>query len=232
MPSPARSPSLGSHLVLLALLPVGVFAVWVGVLVWLIGSVAGTAQRVDHTDQVLAAIARLEAGALGHLVSVRGYLVTGSESFLAITDSDADVTQSLAALRTLTRDNPGQQQRIATFERTWRQWREVAAAEIAARKSGGDVGQLLRDRGAPLDRGMRSTAGEMRGVEEQLRGERIDTATRVRRQTLVGTTVAGLFLGGLLGTLSVRALRRVAAEYEMTHSALRAEIEKLREAAR
>ena len=230
MRSPAPSPSLASHLVLMALLPVAVFAVWVGVLVWLIGSLAGTAQWVDHTDQVLAEISRLESRAFGHLVSVRGYLVTGSESFLASTASDADVARSLTALRTLTRDNPGQQQRIAGFEDTWRQWRDVANAEIATHKAGGDVAQLLRERAEPLERAMRNAAREMRGVEEQLRVTRVDEATKVRRQTLVGTTVAGLFLGGLLAALSVRELRRVAADYEVTHAALRGETEKLREA--
>ena len=232
MRPPAVAPSLASRLVLVALLPVAVLAVWVGLLVWLIGSLSGTAQRVAHTDQVLGEIARLESRAFGHLASVRAYLVTGSESFLPSSTSDADVARSLTSLRTLTRDNPGQQQRIAGFEDTWRQWREVAVAEIAARKAGGDAAHLLRDRAEPLERAMRTAAGEMRGVEEQLHAARVAEVSKVRRQTLVGTTVAGLFLGALLGTLNVRALRRVAAEYETAHSALRADIEKLHEKAR
>jgi methyl-accepting chemotaxis protein len=232
MRPPAVAPSLASRLVLLALLPVAVFAVLAGVLVWLIGSVAGTAQRVADTDQVLGEIARLESRTLGHLVSVRGYLVTGSGSSLPSITSDADVARSLTSLRTLTRDNPGQQQRIASFEETWRQWRDVAVAEIATRKAGGDVAQLLRDRAEPLEHAMRTAAGEMRGVEEQLRVARVAEVRKARRQTLVGTTVAGLLLGVLLGTLNVRALRRVAAEYESAHSALDADIEKLRDTAR
>ena len=62
-----------------------------------------------------------------------------------------------------------------------------------------------------------------------MRVGRLDHASKRRRQTLVGTTVAGFFLGGLLGTLNVRGLRRVAGEYESTQSALRAEIQKLSE---
>ena len=230
MPSSAPSPRLATHLVLLALLPVAVFAVWVAVLVWLIGSLAGTAEWVDHTDQVLAGVSRLESRAFGEIVAVRGYLVTGSDSFLRGFQAPHDVERTASALRSLVQDNSPQQERVTAFRNAWRAWRDVADAEIAARQSGGDVARMMREQAEPLEQTMRRVADEMRGEEERLRIERVRRASTMRRRTLLATTVAGLALGGILAALGVRELRRVAADYEVTHASLRAEAAKLADA--
>jgi signal transduction histidine kinase len=204
-----------------------VFAVWVAVLVWLIGSLAQTSEWVDHTDQVLAGVARLESQVFGEIVAVRGFLVTESESFLRQYPPRERTERSAAALRGLVRDNPAQQQRLTAYLDAWRGWRDVADAEIAARRANGDVARLMRDEAEPLEQTMRRTAEAMRIEEERLRLERAADAATVRRRTLVGTTVAGLVLATILSFFSVRALRQVAANYERTDASLRTEAAKL-----
>jgi signal transduction histidine kinase len=206
-----------------------VFAIWVTVLVWLISSLAATADWVDHTDQVLAAISRLESQAFGEIVAVRGYLISGSDNFLKGYESPEKFERAAASLRGLVRDNPRQQARVAEYRDSWRAWREVADAEIAARRQGLDYASLMRDRAEPLERRMRSTADVMRSDEEHLRIERVSRDAVMRRRTLVATTVLGLALASVLGFFSVQAMRQVAARYERTADDLRTEAAKLAE---
>ena len=217
---------------MLALLPVAVFAVWVAVLVWLIGSLAQTAERVDHTDQVISEISRLESQVYAEIVAVRGFLIGGSDRFLRDYQSPDQIERAVSALHGLIRDNAAQQERLTAYRDTWRAWRKAADAEIAARRSGGDIAPTLADEVDPLEQRMRQVAATLRAEEERLRVARVARASMMRRQTLVATTVMGLVLATLLSFFSVRTLRQVASGYERTDAGLRSEAVKLAETER
>jgi CHASE3 domain sensor protein len=68
---------------------------------------------VQHTDEVLRNISAVEARILEAESGERGYLLTGESSYLDSYDrSQADIPESLAALRRAVSDNPSQIQRL------------------------------------------------------------------------------------------------------------------------
>src|SRR4051812_25656217 len=104
-----------------AALPVGVMVVWVAVLLWQITQLGETARWVDHTDQVLAAISRVEADTAQRVADVRAFLVTRSPDVLAGL-AGANPTDKFAALAALTADNAPQVERTKAAGTAYGEW--------------------------------------------------------------------------------------------------------------
>ncbi|MBB2947705.1 methyl-accepting chemotaxis protein [Actinoplanes lutulentus] len=82
-----------------------------------VSSLEDTADRVDHTYQVLAQMAMLSGSLKDAETGQRGYLITGVDSYLdPFTQAKTDLATEQTALRSLTADNAQQQERLDTLQ--------------------------------------------------------------------------------------------------------------------
>src|SRR5262245_59476436 len=73
-----------------------------------------TNEWVNHTHEVLYEFEQILAAAIDAETGMRGFVITGQESFLEpFSDSKARVQQHLSAVTNLTVDNSAQQQNVA-----------------------------------------------------------------------------------------------------------------------
>src|SRR6478672_1509239 len=84
---------------------------------WTTARAERSAKAVDHTSQVLLEQQRFLAGLADAETSAYGYALTGDTiDLLEFKTAQVRVPASLQRLRTLTADNPVQQQRLDTLE--------------------------------------------------------------------------------------------------------------------
>src|SRR5947208_4085938 len=97
---------LGVGLALLALVIIGGLSYWS---TWVL---LATAERVDHTHQVLEALESILSLLMQAESGQRGFLLTRKDSYLKpYEDALGEITQRIKDLRELTRLNAGQQRR-------------------------------------------------------------------------------------------------------------------------
>lgn len=222
---------LRRSLIVRSALPVAVMTVWVAVLLWQVGQLVDTAQWVDHTDQVIAEVARTEADTAHRTAQLRGYLLTLSPQLLnEFTNGDGH--EYFARLRELTRDNPSQVARIRVAEQLHDDWESYALDAIHRARAGQDTRLPVLDHGIRSFDAVRQQLHDIRTVEEQLRAQRTARETSVRRRVMVATSVSAVVLAIVFSALSWRQLTRVAARYAQTQAALEAEAAALRDARR
>ncbi len=154
----------------------------------------------QHTFQVIAEIRGLLNALIDAQTGERGYLVTGDARFLAPWRAGvAAVPAHLAALRTLTADNPRQQRRLAALAPEAQADLAALDAAIERRRRLGAVGVSLADslESRRVMDELRARIAELEGEESRLLGER-DRALRasIRRAdlSLLGGAVAGIAL--------------------------------------
>src|ERR1700722_11483910 len=86
------------------------------------GQFAEAASWVEHTHEVLARIQKVNADLIGVQSAVGGFVITGSEDFLApYREFLLSLKNDDDTLRRLTPDNPSQQTRLTTLEGIIRQ---------------------------------------------------------------------------------------------------------------
>jgi methyl-accepting chemotaxis protein len=92
-----------------------------------------TARWTAHTHAVIQELNTLVSAMVNQETGLRGYLVSGNESFLEPYRAGASAyADAHAAARRLTADNPAQQKRLADLDGQARTWRtDVAEREIA-----------------------------------------------------------------------------------------------------
>jgi PAS domain S-box-containing protein len=153
-------------------------------------------QWVDHTHRVESALGRVLLGIVDAETSSRGFLVTGDEAFLDLFEpSLAEAGKHLEAVRELTRDNPGQQQRTARLLPLFEQKVTLMRGQNAARREGeftpaGVSARAAEGKGV-MDE-VRAVIREMDEAEDGLLRERSMTARRRLATTLRVTTLAGV----------------------------------------
>lgn len=165
------------------------------------GGMAAQQRRADnealysHTLEVLAAGRELLSSAQDIETGHRGFLLARDDRYLEPwTRADAVIDDHVERLRTLTDDNPLQQQHIATISELIRELRGGVSASLALAHEGRfeeaiDVFRL--DAGKQLMDDVRLVSAQIRAEEERLLVERRDAATASAR------IYAG-YLGGLL----------------------------------
>ncbi|MGE5503079.1 MAG: methyl-accepting chemotaxis protein [Actinomycetota bacterium] len=172
-----------------------------------------------HTYQVLDRLAHMVETMVDQETGVRGYLVSGDETFLEpYNQGRRQFDEELAALKGLTADNLAQQDRFRAIGELAASWQTaVAAKEISLMKGGAvDEARALEASGAgkqSMD-GLRAKAAEVRGAEESLLGARsaaaVSAAATARMVMVAGIGVSVLAAIGL-ALLLVRAIARPIA---------------------
>lgn len=170
---------------------------------------------VAHTEQVLAATNNLEANIFDQESGLRGYLLTGEQSFLApYTTASAEIGQKFDRLSDLVKDNPLQIERIGSVRSLNAQWQEFADRVLTAKQNGGDfVSPVIAGEGKLRVDAMRGLVRQIRGTEDELLLQRTTSATRVTQTVIVGSLVGLIALGGVLTFTTRRALLQLAHSY-------------------
>jgi len=164
-----------------------------------------------HTDEVRVQIARVRGTLLDAETGLRGYIFTGSRSFLEpYARAHAECHSQLGEVRSLTSDNEGQQARLRSLESLIAgqldDFSEARAAAERARAVTAPIELMQHDERA-LD-SVRALLADMENEEARLDVIRERAATRRWGLTVV------LFVGGVLALLVMIAFvlgqRRIA----------------------
>jgi methyl-accepting chemotaxis protein len=170
-----------------------------------------TAERVAHTQEVIAganAVIRDSGDVVG---AVRGFAITGDEAILGpYREAVSDAERNAADLRRLVADNPAQVARVDRMtELLDRYLNEVTDPMVAATRAGdrAEATRLVKSAGAPLVAELIKVGDEFIGEEQALLGTRTAASRSASRSAqnlvLVGlglvtalTVAIGLFLSG------------------------------------
>lgn len=179
---------------------------------------------LDHSERVVADSNDLIKIAVDRESGMRGFLITGDDSYLAPYElGRASFTAKLATLTDLVSDNTPQIERLKHIGALEAQWDGIAEQLITLRRTNQDFQSVMRTGKGKLEfDDMRREFNTFMDVELNLRWER--TAT-VRRVTIIAVALflgISLSLSFLLAVLGRRELTNLSATYDR---ALRAQTE-------
>lgn len=176
----------------------------------------GDANRVSHTNEVIALIGAIEAHLRDGESAQRGYLLTADVDYLAdYRRSRGELPELLAQLQQLVRDNPDQSRLALAWKLEIERRLGQMDATLGNYATGGlpsaqrSIGQEARRTSGAL----RAQARQLVANERQLLVERADSsrnsATLLRALALLGIPL-GLAIIGVVYTLLVGEIRRRA----------------------
>ncbi|WP_428394610.1 CHASE3 domain-containing protein [Lichenicoccus sp.] len=153
-------------------------------------------QWVQHTDQVLVTIKDLQIGIRALEDGQRGYLLTGENDYLLpYNTARGRVGTLLAALRTLTADNPTEQDRLRLLAPLLAHKVAFTAQTVATRRDGGvdaALAMMRTDLGRQDMLRIDGLLGAMTGEEQKLLGQRL--TANARREDWLGAFAVGAAL--------------------------------------
>jgi signal transduction histidine kinase/CheY-like chemotaxis protein/CHASE3 domain sensor protein len=189
-------------------LPLAIGVLTAAVFVSLIFYLLSAMQWVDHSEQVIGDANELARFAVDQETGVRGFLITGDETFLqpysvARPKFDAE----LISLSTLVSDNPPQVDRLKRIQALEAQWNQVATTLIDLRRRNLPVQDFVRSgRGkVELDE-IRKEFSDFMVIEQRLRLDRTEAAQRISTITVIGFLAFSLSLSMLLAWFGRREL--------------------------
>jgi CheY-like chemotaxis protein/CHASE3 domain sensor protein len=187
--------------------------VFVGLIVFLLWTIGG----VEHSDRVTRSASELQRRSIDMETGLRGFLITGDESFLEPYQSALPrIKTDIDALRKLVSNHTQQVERLERIGALQEAWNEFARDMIASRSAGADYRQAIRQgRGKRLSDAMRAEFGAFMDTEQGLRFQRNEEASRT------SWLVVGLFLlftllfTGLVAYYGRRQLMRLSNSYDV-----------------
>lgn len=152
-------------------------------------------EAVAHTREVMANLEAILTTLTEAEAEQRGYLLTGSASFLAARqEATRQLPVQLQELRQLTADNPTQQQALNRLEALIRRRLEMLDARIATYQQAGlqaAVEKSDMEHGKVVMNDVRSAVNQMLSTEEKLLTQREKRSAAAARQSLVIVSVGG-----------------------------------------
>ncbi|MFT4067115.1 response regulator [Paraburkholderia sp.] len=197
-------------------LPLGVGLVTMALFVGLIAYLVSTMSWAEHSERVIGDANEMLRLAVDRESSLRGFLITGDESFLVPYENGGPKFRAqLDALRKLVSDNPPQVERLAEIQALQQRWSRVAEDLIDARRRNQDFeSAVAAGRGKIEFDETRREFGDFLDVELRLRQQRAE-ATRNVTATLVGAFLLfSLGVSGLLAWMGRRELLSLSATYD------------------
>ncbi|MGC2111926.1 MAG: CHASE3 domain-containing protein, partial [Candidatus Korobacteraceae bacterium] len=177
---------------------------------------------VDHSDQVIANARQLMRNIVEMETGLRGYYLTGDQSFLApYDDSRSKVAEQLDSLRQATIDNPAQQERLRQVQNLDLRWIRWADQQLVQAHGVAPSAKDLLS-GQQLMSDIRDKQREFIFAEEALRQQRSHRATLLNAAVVGSAVVLSLLVAILLFTLTRRELMALSSTYERH---LQAEVE-------
>lgn len=185
--------------------------VFVGLILYLL-SVIGW---VEHTDRVSGNATELQRRSIDMETGMRGFLITGDESFLEPYDSALPrVKNDFGALKALVADNAAQVARVDRIASLQEAWNELARETIALRRGGGDQQAVSLGRGKRLTDDMRGEFAAFIDAERGLRFQRNSEVTRTSIPIVALFVLFTLATTGVLANFGRRHLLRLSESYD------------------
>ncbi|QBE64028.1 response regulator [Pseudoduganella lutea] len=186
-------------------------AVFIAVFAYLLNALT----LVEHSERVIGNAQELRKLAVDMETGMRGYLLTGEESFLAPYKlARPKIDTALNTLTELVEDNPAQVDRLRNIRAQQKQWERAAEEMMNLRKTGGDYLSTVRaQRGKIEFDELRSLFIAFISTEERLRMDRNRDAKTVTYVTVVGFLTVSLVLSGFLAWFGRKELMRLSEAY-------------------
>ncbi|WP_184060309.1 MULTISPECIES: response regulator [unclassified Paraburkholderia] len=197
-------------------LPLGVGLVTMALFVGLIAYLVSTMNWAEHSGRVIGDANEMLRLAVDRESSMRGFLITGNESFLAPYENGGPKFKAqLEALKKQVADNPPQIERLKQIEASQERWSRFAEQIIDARRRNQDYeSAIAAGRGKLEFDETRREFGDFLDVELRLRQQRVE-ATRNVTATLVGVFLLfSLVVSGLLAWRGRRELLDLSETYD------------------
>jgi two-component system sensor histidine kinase/response regulator len=181
---------------------------------------AETVDWVRHTHEVLARIQKVNSDLLSMQASVRGFVISGREDFLApYQDGRRELQEDERKLRRLTADNPRQQQRLTALDDLIRQRLAYSEEILDLQRQGGFAAAaalISTGGGLAMMRESEAVIGALGGEERDLLARREAQARAQTARTFfilsMGTFIGLALLLTALFFLNSEATERHEAE--------------------
>ena len=170
---------------------------------------------VDHTHQVIGKLNELTTLQSDMETGVRGYVITGDESFLAPYQvAEPQLAAQVRDLIQQTADNPAQTDRFKRIHALQQGWEAYAQQLMDLRKQGGDSTSMVKSlTGKQLFDRIRSEVLAARNTEQSLLKDRLDTLQTV---TWVGIGAYVLFIlvvNGYIAWAGRRDIKQLSEDF-------------------
>ena len=196
-------------------LPLVIGVVTALVFVGLIAYLLSALRSVEHSERVIGNANEVMKLSVDLETGMRGYLLTGDETFLAPYKSGkAKIAVEMTTLLDLVSDSPIQTDRLRRIRALQNQWMEYAEGVIAQRRSNQDFLARVRQGEGKLEFDeIRREFLAFLSMEQRLRQERADTAEGRTILAVVVFLILSLGSSGLLAYLGRRELLRLSDIY-------------------
>ncbi|MDQ7978589.1 response regulator [Paraburkholderia sp. SARCC-3016] len=197
-------------------LPLAVGLVTVAVFAVLIAYLVSTVNWVEHSERVIGDANEALRLAVDRESSLRGFLLTGDDAFLAPYQAGQPRFQSqIAELTGLVSDNPPQIEKLKTIQAIQARWNTYAQQMIDAKRKHQDVSDVVAaGRGKAEFDETRRIFGEFLEIEQDLRRQRSDAARSLTGTTVVVFLVFSVLISALLAFRGRRDLLNLSANYD------------------
>ncbi len=199
-------------------LPLGVGVISAIFFIGLVYYLLNVLQWVEHTDRVIGNTNDAYRLTVDQETGMRGFLITGDETFLAPFDvARPRIKSELDSLQELVKDNPIQVDRFRRMEALQEQWTKFADAIIESRRAGGDYQTIISSgRGKELTDQIRKGFDEVIATEQQLRFQRNNEANDTVILTIAVYLIFSLIVSGILAFMGRRELLGLSNSYSNT----------------
>ncbi|WP_256267158.1 CHASE3 domain-containing protein, partial [Janthinobacterium sp. HH107] len=185
--------------------------VFVGLIAYLLSAL----RSVEHSERVIGNANEVMKLSVDLETGMRGYLLTGDETFLAPYKSGkAKIAVEMNTLLELVSDNSIQVDRLRRIRALQGQWMEYAEAVIAQRRNNQEFLARVRQGEGKLEFDeIRREFLTFLSMEQRLRQERADSAEGRTMLAVVVFLILSLGMSGLLAYLGRRELLRLSDIY-------------------
>ncbi|RFU44588.1 response regulator [Paraburkholderia sp. DHOC27] len=197
-------------------LPLGVGLLTIAVFVALIAYLMNTMSWAEHSERVIGDANDMLRIAVDRQSSVRGFLLTGDENYLAPYElGQARFKSEIDGLKQLVADNPPQIGRLNEIESIQKQWDQYAQELIDLRRRNLNFSAGINSgHGKAESDETRQLFNEFLDVELKLRQERDDATRRVSTILVSTFLLFSLIVSGLLAWMGRRELLSLSATYD------------------
>eukprot|EP01133_Synstelium_polycarpum_P019295 gene19295-23106_t len=196
-------------------LPLVIGVVTALVFVGLIAYLLSALRSVEHSERVIGNANEVMKLSVDLETGMRGYLLTGDETFLAPYKSGkAKIAVEMNTLLELVSDSPIQVDRLRRIRALQGQWLEYAEAVIGQRRNNQEFLARVRQGEGKLEFDeIRREFLTFLSMEQRLRQERADTAEGRTMLAVVVFLILSLGMSGMLAYLGRRELLRLSDIY-------------------
>ncbi|WP_027798511.1 response regulator [Paraburkholderia dilworthii] len=205
-------------------LPLFVGLTTIAVFVGLIAYLVSTTNWAEHSERVVGKANEMLRLAVDRESSMRGFLITGDESFLGPYENGGPKFKAqMDELQQLVADNPPQVEKLKQIQAIQDRWERFAESMVDARRRMQEVTRVVASgRGKMEFDETRKIFGDFLEVESRLRQERGEASRRVTG-ILVGVfLIFSIGVNSLLAWMGRRELLNLAGTYD---SAMRQQAE-------